>query len=197
MLRLEVDHRDRAVSNAIAVAGATSACRNRLPGVSRAEQTQMAGTRGEREQLLGPWRAQPLEIDGQLCPIKSSRAGADGNVCAATRGPISRPAPAGPLRPSCAAIRPPPRHGWMAVSRPSVQRPRRCSGGRTDSHEGLRRPACRRDPRGPRAWSAASGPIAPGSECVSGCSSYGPVSVRDRATVTACPHPVPPSAVSR
>ena len=92
-----------------------------------AEEAQMAGRAREAEELLRPRRAQPLEVDGQLRTIEVSRRRRGGTDAGQRRrGDVHAGCPA----PSMVRSQPSAPHviGWIAVSRPSVQRPRLGSG---------------------------------------------------------------------
>ena len=159
----------------------------RAADASRGRTGADARARGEAEELVRPRRSQPLESRAATCGAsKSSRTGAAGNGWAGSPG--RRRFERGIPSPSSVRSQPSSRPTifWIAVSRPSVQRPRLAQRPAAQiDHVGLavgrfdeigvtgalqlRRPGgCARSGRG-----------------LSGCSSYGPVRFRERAIVTA------------
>ncbi len=67
--RLELHRRDGGVTMRLLSARHEALPEQAADGLA-AEQPQVPGTRGKAEQLLRIWRAQPLEIDGQLRAVE-------------------------------------------------------------------------------------------------------------------------------
>ena len=128
MFGLELDDGRGAEAMRLLPAGDQRLAKQAADGLP-AEEAQIAGTRGEAEQLLGPGRAQPLEIDGQLRRVevlalgrrrKGVRRQGRRRRLRAARSPAAvRGAQPAVLAQTIF---------WIAVSRPSVQRPRLRSG---------------------------------------------------------------------
>ena len=177
---------------------ATSDCLNRLPIVSRPKSRRKPGPRGEAENLLRPRRAQPLEIDGQLRAVEifarrrrrewvnrqRRRGRFDGRKTLPIQGAQPAvPAPNHFLNRRFAAER----AAAAIAQRPAAE----------INHVSLA--VLRFDQvgvAGALQFDVRAGAASSGCKCPDAVRKARS-SFRDRAIVTACPQPVPPSAVSR
>ena len=128
MLRLDLD--DRRGAETVRLLTARDECLTKLAANRfAAVETQVTRTRCQAEELVRPRRSKPLKRERQRGVVEVIADGsAEKRVAAAVRARRTSTDgdPLAVRRPQPAVVRPD--HLWIAVSRPSVQRPRLRSG---------------------------------------------------------------------